>query len=84
MNDQVSHTSDHFETCEKLARQIIRDGLAYMDNTDQETMQVRKALRAVALEGGVLTCRVPVVTGYRRSACSTSRARCATLPWRRT
>jgi glutamyl/glutaminyl-tRNA synthetase len=37
---QVSHTSDHFELCEKYARQIIKDGLAYMDNTDQETMQV--------------------------------------------
>eukprot|EP01033_Poteriospumella_lacustris_P011548 gene11547-8231_t len=36
---QVSHTSDHFEVCEKLARQLISDGLGYMDDTEQETMQ---------------------------------------------
>jgi glutamyl/glutaminyl-tRNA synthetase len=36
----VSHSSDHFRTCEDLARKMIRDGNAYMDNTDQETMQV--------------------------------------------
>ncbi len=37
---QVSHTSDHFEKCQELARKIIKDGLAYMDDTDQEKMQV--------------------------------------------
>lgn len=38
---QVSHTSDHFAYCEKLARQMISEGLAYMDDTPQEKMQVR-------------------------------------------
>lgn len=39
MKLQVSHTSDHFATCEKLARQMILEGKAYMDDTDQEKMQ---------------------------------------------
>jgi glutamyl-tRNA synthetase len=38
----VSNTSDHFRTCEDLARTMIRDGNAYMDNTDQETMQAER------------------------------------------
>lgn len=37
---QVSHTSDHFAVCEELARKMIREGKGYMDDTDQETMQV--------------------------------------------
>jgi len=40
--DQVSHTSDHFATCEKLARQMISEGKAYMDDTDQEKMQAER------------------------------------------
>eukprot|EP01041_Mallomonas_annulata_P000879 gene877-1705_t len=40
--DAVSHTSDHFQKCEELARQIIRDGLAFMDDTPQEQMQAER------------------------------------------
>ena len=36
---QISHTSDHFAKCEELARKMILDGKAYMDDTDQERMQ---------------------------------------------
>jgi glutamyl/glutaminyl-tRNA synthetase len=35
----VSFSSDHFATCEKLAKQLLAAGDAYMDDTDQETMQ---------------------------------------------
>ena len=38
---QTSHTSDHFAKCEELARKMILEGKAYMDDTDQEKMQVR-------------------------------------------
>jgi len=31
----VSHSSDHFAKCEELARKMIKDGLAYMDDTNQ-------------------------------------------------
>ncbi len=37
---QVSHSSDHFGTLEEIARRMIKEGKAYMDDTDQETMQV--------------------------------------------
>ncbi len=35
----ISHSSDHFEKCQELARQMIREGKAYMDDTAQEKMQ---------------------------------------------
>ena len=37
--DITSHTSDHFPKLVKLAKQMIKEGNAYMDNTDQETMR---------------------------------------------
>eukprot|EP00595_Chromulina_sp_UTEXLB2642_P002464 CAMPEP_0196763634 /NCGR_PEP_ID=MMETSP1095-20130614/4452_1 /TAXON_ID=96789 ORGANISM="Chromulina nebulosa, Strain UTEXLB2642" /NCGR_SAMPLE_ID=MMETSP1095 /ASSEMBLY_ACC=CAM_ASM_000446 /LENGTH=156 /DNA_ID=CAMNT_0042117245 /DNA_START=794 /DNA_END=1261 /DNA_ORIENTATION=- len=40
--DKVSHTSDYFATCEEFARKIILSGNAYMDDTDQETMQAER------------------------------------------
>lgn len=40
--DSVSHTSDHFETCEMYAKKLIKQGDAYMDDTDQKTMQVMR------------------------------------------
>jgi len=43
--DQVSHSSDHFATCEEFARKMIREGKAYMDDTDQETMQAERMER---------------------------------------
>lgn len=38
--DIVTHTSDSFGICERFARQMIGEGLAYMDDTPQEQMQV--------------------------------------------
>ncbi|KAF7724901.1 hypothetical protein EC973_000560 [Apophysomyces ossiformis] len=35
----VSHTSDYFDQMYELALKIIKDGKAYVDNTDQETMR---------------------------------------------
>lgn len=37
----MSHTSDHFDICVEYAKKLIKDGNGYMDDTDQETMQVR-------------------------------------------
>lgn len=37
--DAVSYTSDHFATITDYARQMLREGLAYMDNTPQEQMR---------------------------------------------
>jgi hypothetical protein len=35
----VSHTSDFFDTIAEFARQMIREGNAYMDNTPVEEMR---------------------------------------------
>jgi glutamyl/glutaminyl-tRNA synthetase len=42
---QVTHTSDSFDLCEQYAYTMIRAGLAYMDDTDQEKMQAERMAR---------------------------------------
>jgi len=37
--DKVSHTSDHFPTLQKLMEQVIKNGDAYCDDTEVETMR---------------------------------------------
>ncbi len=37
--DKVTFTSDSFAKCEEFARKMIKEGKAYMDDTDQEKMQ---------------------------------------------
>lgn len=37
--DKVVHTSDHFAAIEKMARKLVEQGDAYMDDTDQQTMR---------------------------------------------
>ena len=43
--DMFSHTSDYFDVILDYARQLIREGLAFMDNTDQETMRKERMER---------------------------------------
>ena len=43
--DKVTFTSDSFGKCEELARKMIKDGHAYMDDTDQEKMQAERMER---------------------------------------
>jgi glutamyl-tRNA synthetase len=40
--DHVSHTSDHFPKIYDYALQMIQKGLAYVDDTDQETMRAQR------------------------------------------
>ncbi len=40
--DELSYTSDHFDTIYDYMVKMIKDGKAYCDNTDQETMQKEK------------------------------------------
>uniref|UniRef100_K3X9E6 glutamate--tRNA ligase n=1 Tax=Globisporangium ultimum (strain ATCC 200006 / CBS 805.95 / DAOM BR144) TaxID=431595 RepID=K3X9E6_GLOUD len=40
--DEVTYTSDHFPKIIEFARQLIREGNGYMDNTDQETMRAER------------------------------------------
>mmetsp|Transcript_4746 Transcript_4746/g.4905 ORF Transcript_4746/g.4905 Transcript_4746/m.4905 type:complete len:635 (+) Transcript_4746:1-1905(+) len=40
--DVVTHTSDSFAKLENLARRMINEDHAYMDDTDQETMQAER------------------------------------------
>ena len=49
--DQVTHTSDSFEKMYELALKLIRAGLAYVDDTDVDTM------RAERFEGKESKCR---------------------------
>jgi glutamyl-tRNA synthetase len=37
--DAISHSSDHFDKCQELAKKLIKDGHAFMDDTSQEIMQ---------------------------------------------
>lgn len=41
--DAVSYTSDYFDELYKFACQIIKDGKAFCDDTDQETVSCRRA-----------------------------------------
>ncbi len=41
----MSHTSDHFGKCEELARKMIKEGNAYMDDTPQDKMQEERGSR---------------------------------------
>ena len=43
--DVVSHTSDYFDLILDKARQLILEGKAFMDNTDQETMRKERMER---------------------------------------
>lgn len=39
---QVSFTSDYFKQCQDVAIQMIKDGKAYMDDTEQEEMKTQR------------------------------------------
>jgi len=43
--DKITHTSDSFDICQKYARQMIKEGKAFMDDTDQEKMQAERMAR---------------------------------------
>jgi glutamyl-tRNA synthetase len=40
--DVITHTSDYFDTIYDLAIQIIKNGKAYVDDTDQATMREQR------------------------------------------
>ena len=43
--DQFSHTSDHFDTMLDLCERMLREGKAYIDDTDPETMKKEREER---------------------------------------
>lgn len=47
--------------CEELAKKMIRDGLAYMDDTDQETMQVRCSFAIAIILSIIITISMIVI-----------------------
>jgi len=44
--DMYSYTSDHFDTLLSLCEHMIREGKAYADDTDPETMKKEREERA--------------------------------------
>jgi glutamyl-tRNA synthetase len=50
--DVVSHTSDHFDLIADFARQIIKEGKAYMDDTPVEQMRMERGK-------GIISARKP-------------------------
>jgi len=44
--DMYSYTSDHFDTLLSLCERMIREGKAYADDTDPETMKKEREERA--------------------------------------
>lgn len=43
--DKFTHSSDHFDRLAELAEQLIREGKAYADDTDAETMKAEREAR---------------------------------------
>lgn len=43
--DHFSHTSDHFDTILKLGEKMIKDGKAYVDDTEAELMKKQREER---------------------------------------
>ena len=43
--DHFSRTSDHFETILNYGEKLIKDGKAYVDDTDAETMKAEREAR---------------------------------------
>jgi hypothetical protein len=41
--DATSYTSDYFDTLQQMAVQLIKDGKAYADDTEQEKVRARRA-----------------------------------------
>jgi bifunctional glutamyl/prolyl-tRNA synthetase len=37
--DKLTHTSDHFDLIERYCEQMLKEGKAYIDDTDPETMK---------------------------------------------
>lgn len=64
--DVRSHTSDHFDLLIKLCEQMLREGKAYVDNTDAETMRIERENRKPSACRENSKCRVlPVsMTAY--------------------
>lgn len=43
--DSLTYTSDYFDLMIELCTQLIKDGLAYADDTDAETMKAQREQR---------------------------------------
>lgn len=43
--DKFSHTSDHFDSLINYCERMIKEGKAYVDNTDPETMKKEREER---------------------------------------
>lgn len=77
----VSHTSDFFDTIAEFARQMIREGNAYMDNTPVEEMRkergdmVESKCRCVVF---MRMCMCPFVLSRSPARASSSPLCCTT------
>ena len=43
--DMYTHTSDHFDNMLKMAEKLIKDGKAYVDDTEPEVMKQEREQR---------------------------------------
>lgn len=43
--DQFTFTSDHFNTIQRMAEQLLQEGKAYIDDTPPDTMKQERELR---------------------------------------
>lgn len=57
--DQISHTSDHFDTLHALAIKLIKDGNAYADDTLQMQVRRRRSTPPSRIHSSILT-RAPL------------------------
>lgn len=53
--DKLTHTSDSFELLLKYAEQMIREGTAYVDDTEPEKMKAEREERKNLLAGRIVS-----------------------------
>jgi hypothetical protein len=71
--DVVTHTSDYFDTIYKYAIQLIKDGKAYADDTEQAQVRVTFAPQLCGLTGK--RCARSAVKGFPLSTETTASSR---------
>lgn len=56
--DKLTHTSDHFDLLEKYCEQMLREGHAYVDDTDAEAMKQERDQKVESKNRANSMCKI--------------------------